>query len=240
VDASQRNLVADGLAVVIDIREASASPTPPDPGLIVTRVTQTRSVRRGEWIARDLGAHLNARKHSWGHNCSESARSDAGKAHTLVRPDYAEALTSLPHRDKNRSHRSRGRQRAMPSTIVHFECRNPEHLRSSSRLGVGGLVIHHGSVGYYDGVNVDGAHRWMPTGGVPIEYLYDTQLRFDGPGTYRAREGTLVHVRASNGGKLVVDVDGASRGDFHVGVKLSDDPDWPDRQPVHAALLAAD
>jgi hypothetical protein len=128
----------------------------------------------------------------------------------------------------------------MPSAIVHFECRNPDHLRIGSRRGVGGLVIHHGSVGYCDGVNVDGAHRWIPTGGIPVEYLYDTSLGIDGPGTYRAREGALVHVRRSETGKLRVDIEGASRGDFHVGVKLSDDPDWPDGAPVHQALLAAD
>lgn len=127
----------------------------------------------------------------------------------------------------------------MSSTIVHFECRNPDHLRNPSRRGIGGLVIHHGSVGYCDGVNVDGAHRWVATGGVPIEYLYDTSLGIDGPGTYRAREGTLVHVRETETGKLLVDVD-ESRGDVHVGVKLSDDPDWPDHERAHAVLLAAD
>ena len=58
------------------------------------------------------------------------------------------------------------------STIVHFECRNPDHRRGGSRRGVGGLVIRHGSVGYCDGLNVDGAHRWIPTGGVPLEALY--------------------------------------------------------------------
>src|SRR2546427_12724746 len=40
--------------------------------------------------------------------------------------------------------------------------------------GGGALVIHHGSVGYCEGVNVDGAHRWISTGGVPIEYLRDS------------------------------------------------------------------
>jgi hypothetical protein len=59
------------------------------------------------------------------------------------------------------------------STIVHYECRNLEHLRAASRRGNGGLVTHHGSVGYCDGVHVDGAHRWVATGGVPIEFLFE-------------------------------------------------------------------
>ena len=128
------------------------------------------------------------------------------------------------------------------STIVHFECRSPEHLRAGSRRGVGGLVIHHGSVGYCDGLNVDGAHRWVPTGGVPIEYLYDANVVIDGPGTYRAAEGPLVHLRHSSSGALLVEVDGDRRGrrDLHVGVKLSDDPDWPDMSRGGVSLLPAD
>ena len=129
------------------------------------------------------------------------------------------------------------------SSIVHYECRNPDHLRGGSRRGIGGTVIHHGSVGYCDGVNVDGAHRWVATGGVPIEYLYDGSPAVDGPGTYRANDGGLVHVRPSAGGKLLLEVDGerfAARTDLHVGVKLSDDPDWPDTEAVRMALLPAD
>lgn len=129
------------------------------------------------------------------------------------------------------------------STTVHFECRNPQHLRAGSRRGVGGLVIHHGSVGYCDGVHVDTDHRWIPTGGVPIEYLYDTTPAIDGPGTYRANDGALVHVRPAADGRLRVEVDGSRRvigSDLRVGVKLSDDPDWPDPAPVRMALLPAD
>jgi|SRR5919198_3868802 hypothetical protein len=129
------------------------------------------------------------------------------------------------------------------TTIVHFECRNPEHLRGGSRHGVGGLVIHHGSVGYCDGVNVDGAHRWIPTGGVPIEYLYDSTPSIDGPGTYRAAEGALVHVRTSQTGSLIVDVDGEPvmrRSDLRIAAKLSDDPDWPDLSNARVTLLPAD
>ena len=60
------------------------------------------------------------------------------------------------------------------STIVHYECRKLEHLRGGSRHGKGGLVIHHGTVGYCDGLRVDGAHHWVATGGVPIEFLVGT------------------------------------------------------------------
>jgi hypothetical protein len=128
------------------------------------------------------------------------------------------------------------------STIVHFECRSAQHLESGSRRGIGGLVIHHGSVGYCDGVNVDGAHRWVATGGVPIEYLYESGLGIDGPGTYRAAEGPLVHVRSSATGALVVEVDDRhdARTDLHVRAKLSDDPDWPDLSRARMTLLPAD
>jgi hypothetical protein len=129
------------------------------------------------------------------------------------------------------------------TTTVHYECRNPDHLRGGSRRGVGGLVIHHGSFGYCDGMPVDGAHRWVATGGVPVEFLYDTAPAIDGPGTYRTDEGTLVHVRPSPTGRLVVEVDSPVRGrrsDLRVGVKLSDDPDWPDGAPARMALLSAD
>jgi hypothetical protein len=127
------------------------------------------------------------------------------------------------------------------STIVHYECRNPQHHRGASRRGIGGLVIHHGSVGYCDGLYVDGAHRWVPTGGVPIEFLYDSTPQIDGPGTYRADDGALVHVRPTAGGSFLVEVDGETRrATLRVGVKLSDDPDWPDPAPVRMALLPAD
>ena len=128
------------------------------------------------------------------------------------------------------------------STIVHYECRNLDHLRAGSRRGNGGLVIHHGTVGYCDGMHVDGAHRWVATGGVPIELLVETAPAIN-PGTYRTRDGSLVHVRPSPSGKMLVEVDGGGRGkrgDITVAVKLSDDPDWPDGSTSHAALLHAD
>jgi hypothetical protein len=93
------------------------------------------------------------------------------------------------------------------SIIVQYECRNLDHLRAGSRRGNGGLVIHHGTVGYCDGLHVDAAHHWIPTGG-----------------------------------RMLVEVDGAGGkpGDLRVGVKLSDDPDWPDGSASHMTLLHAD
>jgi hypothetical protein len=129
----------------------------------------------------------------------------------------------------------------MSTTIVHYECRNLDHLRAGSRRGKGGLVIHHGTVGYCDGLHVDAAHRWVATGGVPIEFLVETAPAID-PGTYRTNDGALIHVRSSPSGRMLVEVDGgkADRGDLHVGVKLSDDPDWPDGSASHMTLLHAD
>lgn len=60
------------------------------------------------------------------------------------------------------------------STIVQYECRNLDHLRAGSRHGKGGLVIHHGTVGYCDGLHADVAHRWVPTGGVSIDFLVES------------------------------------------------------------------
>ena len=128
------------------------------------------------------------------------------------------------------------------STIVHYECRSLDHLRAGSRHGKGGLVIHHGTVGYCDGLHVDGAHHWIATGGVPIEFLVDTAPAID-PGTYRTGDGVLVHVRPSASGKMLIEVDGDKRGkrtDLLVAVKLSDDPDWPDGSASRTTLLHAD
>jgi hypothetical protein len=128
------------------------------------------------------------------------------------------------------------------STIVHYECRNLDHLRAGSRHGKGGLVIHHGTVGYCDGLHVDGPHHWVATGGVPIEFLVDTVAAID-PGTYRTDDGALIHVRPSPSGKMRIDIDGdtkSKRGDLRVAVKLSDDPDWPDGSGSRMTLLHAD
>jgi hypothetical protein len=131
----------------------------------------------------------------------------------------------------------------MSATIVHYECRNPDHLRGGSRRGNGGLVIHHGSVGYCDGLHVDGAHRWVATGGVPIQFLFEASPTLDGPGTYRTNGPALLHVRPSPQGTLTIHVDnepGNARADLHVGAKLSDDPDWPDGAPVRITLFSLD
>jgi hypothetical protein len=127
------------------------------------------------------------------------------------------------------------------STIVQYECRNLDHLRAGSRHGNGGLVIHHGSVGYCDGLHLDGAHRWVPTGGVPIEFLLESAPDVD-PGTYRADDGALAHVRPSASGKMLVEVEGAARprDDLRLGAKLSDNPDWPKGASSRMTLLHAD
>ena len=129
------------------------------------------------------------------------------------------------------------------SVIVHYECRNVDHLRAGSRRGNGGLVIRHGSVGYCDGLHVDGAHRWIATGGVPIEFLVRSAPAME-PGTYRTTDGALIHVRPSPTGRMLVEVDDAKgtqkRGDLRVAAKLSDDPDWPDGSAAHMTLLHAD
>ena len=108
------------------------------------------------------------------------------------------------------------------STIVHYECRNLDHLRTGSRRGNGGLVIHHGSVGYCDGLRVDGAHHWVATGGVPIEYLFESAADIE----------------------MRVELDEAKgirrRGALRIGVKLSEDPDWPDGTHSDMTLLHAD
>lgn len=57
------------------------------------------------------------------------------------------------------------------STIIHFECRNPTHLATRSRGGIGGIVMHHGTFGYCDGFASDADHHWIPTGGVLLEQL---------------------------------------------------------------------
>jgi len=61
--------------------------------------------------------------------------------------------------------------RRVMSTVIHFECRNPAHLAARSRDGVGGMVMRHGTLGYCDGAAYDADHRWVPTGGVPLEFL---------------------------------------------------------------------
>ena len=61
-------------------------------------------------------------------------------------------------------------------TLIHYHCREPRHLGAPSRMGVGGILFRHGTAAYCDGIGVDGAHHWVPTGGVPIETLFKTNL----------------------------------------------------------------
>lgn len=60
------------------------------------------------------------------------------------------------------------------------------------------------------------------------------------PGTYRARSGALVHLRAFPDGTIVLErEDGGRTGGEEDLVKLSDDPDWPDlhRHASHPQLF---
>ena len=53
------------------------------------------------------------------------------------------------------------------------------------------------------------------------------------PGTYRTAAGELIHFRIDPDGRLVVEVESEHTRARLGGelVKLSDDPDWPDRSP---------
>ena len=59
-------------------------------------------------------------------------------------------------------------------TFIYYECRDALHLAAPSRLGIGGIVFRHGTAAYCDGSGVDGAHHWVPIGGVPLEKLIGT------------------------------------------------------------------
>jgi len=56
-------------------------------------------------------------------------------------------------------------------SIVHWECHAQAHRALASRHGVGGLTINQGSWAYCDGAGADDRHRWVPTGGLPLESL---------------------------------------------------------------------
>ena len=62
-------------------------------------------------------------------------------------------------------------------TVIYYHCREQRHLAAPSRMGLGGIVFRHGTAAYCDGIGVDGAHHWVPTGGVPIETLFTTQMQ---------------------------------------------------------------
>src|SRR3989442_7426290 len=82
-------------------------------------------------------------------------------------------------------------RRAKLSTrsIVDWECQSPEHRALRSRHGNGGLTIHDGSWAYCDGAGSDNAHRWSPTGGVPLESL----ARWTAPNGAHAEVSTVAH-----------------------------------------------
>ena len=53
------------------------------------------------------------------------------------------------------------------------------------------------------------------------------------PGTYRTPAGELIHFRIDRDGGLVIELESEQTRSRLGGelVKLSDDPDWPDRSP---------
>ena len=56
-------------------------------------------------------------------------------------------------------------------SVIHWECQADQHRALHSRRGQGGLTIHDGMWAYCDGEGGDDAHRWVATGGVPLESL---------------------------------------------------------------------
>jgi hypothetical protein len=83
------------------------------------------------------------------------------------------------------------------STLIHFRCDDPSHLAAPPRHGRGGIVIRHGTTAYCDGDVMDERHRWVATGGVPLETLIReaAQLRLgeDGHDDAHARAWDLSH-----------------------------------------------
>ena len=70
----------------------------------------------------------------------------------------------------------------MSGRVVHWQCEKTEHLVMRSRHGVGGLTIHEGAWAYCDGLGGDDRHRWVATGGVPLESL----VRWAGAGVHES------------------------------------------------------
>jgi len=54
-------------------------------------------------------------------------------------------------------------------TVIQWQCESAEHLATPSRHGIGGITIHEGGWAYCDGLDGDDKHRWVATGGVPLE-----------------------------------------------------------------------
>jgi hypothetical protein len=57
----------------------------------------------------------------------------------------------------------------MLGKVIAWQCESAEHLAMRSRLGIGGITIHEGGWAYCDGLAGDAEHRWVATGGVPLE-----------------------------------------------------------------------
>src|SRR2546422_11754941 len=62
--------------------------------------------------------------------------------------------------------------------VIQWQCESAEHLTMRSRHGIGGITIHEGGWAYCDGLDGDDEHRWVATGGVPLESV----VRWGRPG----------------------------------------------------------
>ncbi|TMC43925.1 MAG: hypothetical protein E6J23_09310 [Chloroflexi bacterium] len=67
------------------------------------------------------------------------------------------------------------------------------------------------------------------------------------PGTYRARNGDLIHCRDDRGGHSEIEVEhrdgsmtGADLTALRDAVRVSDDPDWPLRHPRFIGVVRFD
>jgi len=88
--------------------------------------------------------------------------------------------------------------------IIHWQCQAPEHRSLRSRHGNGGLTIHDGAWAYCDGAGANDAHRWSPTGGVPLESL----VRWTMPNGVSAEHEQVI---AANGSPKVLKTTGVRR-----------------------------
>ena len=66
----------------------------------------------------------------------------------------------------------------MLGKVIAWQCESAEHLTMRSRHGIGGITIHEGGWAYCDGLDGDDEHRWVATGGVPLESV----VRWGRPG----------------------------------------------------------
>jgi hypothetical protein len=54
---------------------------------------------------------------------------------------------------------------------IQWVCEAPEHRALPSSHGNGGVTAHAGAWAYCDGAGAVDGHRWVATGGVPLETL---------------------------------------------------------------------